>query len=265
MANARITYNFDAWKEASITVSSEISAANFSPKKNVLDPRPGAFWGTTGDSSEWIRFDLGSAQTITCFYLNAHNLTANATVVLQANIADSWASPAEQQQLTIATDSDGNALPSLCYFPNWSAYRYWRVTFADAANPEGRIRVGNIFAGQYYELGRNWSDGARITWMDPSLVTQIPGTVELVKKEDISKRFRQIRVDFSVVTRAEKKKWETIFRKIGNHAPCILSLDPTEEPSWESAYCYLLTDMDLAWQMVDQFDVLTMVFEEKTR
>ena len=261
MANTRITYNFDAWLGASVSNSSDTNGGD---DNNVLDPRPGKRWIATGKSSEWLRFDLGSAQAINCIYLNSHNLTANATVILQANITDSWGSPAEQQTLTIATDSDGNALPNLCYFPDWSAYRYWRITFADSTNSDSRITVGNIYGGQYYELTRNFSDGARITWMDPSEVTQIGGTVDLVRQRDIKERFRQFRVEFNLVGDTERKKWETIFRRVGNHSPVILSLDP-DSPTEMSAYCYLLTDIDLAWDLSDQFDILSMVFEEKTR
>lgn len=261
MANARILYDFNTWLAATVTESSEVSGRASS---NVLNPFPGKKWVTTGCTSEWIVFDLGAAASISGLYINAHNFTAAATVTLEANTADSWGSPAYSQTLTVATDSDGDALPSLCFFLSES-YRYWRLTVADASNPDGYISIGNIYAGQYYTLTRNYSDGAGIAWRDPSGAKFAPGSVEMVKEYPKAERFRTARVAFSFVSDAERQKWETIFRTVGNVKPLVLALDP-DNPTTRSMYCYLTSDLSQVWQLIDlNYDIVALTFEEKTR
>lgn len=261
MANARIVYNFDTWQAATVTESSEITGRASS---NLLADAPGKSWVTTGDTSEWVVFDLGSAVAITCVYINQHNFTSAATVTLEANTADSWGSPAYSQALTVATDADGVVLPSICFFLS-ETYRYWRLTVADAANPDGRIEIGNILGGQYYEFTRNWTDGGRVIWADPTVKKESPGAVELVKAYPAAQRYRQAVISFTQVGDTERQKWEAIFRKVGNTAPLVLALDPTDNPTTMSLFGYLMSEVGLAWQMVDYFDVATLTFEEKTR
>lgn len=260
MSNARITYNFDAWLAATITQSSEVAGRL---ADNVLTSTPGKSWATTGDSSEWIVFDLGSATAITTFFINQHNFTSAATVTLEAHTSDSWGAPSYSQVLTVATDADGEVLPCVCFYLS-ETYRYWRLTIADAANPDGRIEIGNIYAGSYYTFTRNFSDGGRIVWRDPSSIKDSDGSVDLIRELGSGKRYRQALLSFTQVSDTERKKWEAIFRRIGNHAPAILSLDPDDALEL-SLFGFLKSDVGLVWQTLDYFDVVSVTFEEKTR
>ena len=116
MANTRILYNLDTWDAATVTGSSQANA-DLVPA-NVLHDHVSKLWRTTGKASENIVFDLGTATNITVFSMFTFNLTASATVTLQANSANSWGSPAYSQALTIATDADGNVLQRLVFFLN---------------------------------------------------------------------------------------------------------------------------------------------------
>ena len=107
-SNARILYNMDTWDAATITGSSQANT-DLVPA-NVVHDHVSKMWRTTGKASENIVFDLGTATNITVFSMFTFNLTASATVTLQANASDSWGSPSYSQALTIATDADGNVL-----------------------------------------------------------------------------------------------------------------------------------------------------------
>ena len=115
MANTRILYNLDTWDAATVTGSSQANT-DLVPA-NVLHDHVSKLWRTTGKASENIVFDLGTATNITVFSMFTFNLTASATVTLQANSANSWGSPAYSQALTIATDADGNVLQRLVRLP----------------------------------------------------------------------------------------------------------------------------------------------------
>ena len=59
-------------------------------------------------------------------------------------------------------------------------------------------------------------------------------------------------------------KLTTIFDKVGNSNPIVLALDPTDRPSKDSLYCYLLTPLDLLNQLTSQYGTSILMFEEKT-
>ena len=68
----RFLYDADTWDAATISSSSE---AGDLVDDNAVHDFVAKPWRTTGDSAEWIKFDLGSAQQITCFCLFGFNLT----------------------------------------------------------------------------------------------------------------------------------------------------------------------------------------------
>ena len=99
-------------------------------------------WRTTGDTSENIVIDLGSAQNVTDFILSGHNLTDSATVSLQAHTSNSWGAPSHTTSCTIQD-------PIIEYLDQ--TYRYWRPLIADATNPDTYIEAELMFLGTYFE------------------------------------------------------------------------------------------------------------------
>lgn len=113
--------------------------------QRLLDRDRHTYWKSTGVASESIVVDLGSAQSITAALLQDHNLTSGATVKVQGNTADSWASPAFSYTFSSITDF-------LVHYFSAQSYRYWRFSFADAGNTDGYIKVGNIGLFSYLQL-----------------------------------------------------------------------------------------------------------------
>ncbi|MCJ7561837.1 MAG: hypothetical protein MUO84_02360, partial [Thermoplasmata archaeon] len=66
------------------------------------------------------------------------------TVTLEGNATDSWGAPTYTS--TFATIAD----PLVLYLSQ--TFRYFRITFADAANPDGVIQIGNLYLGNYLQL-----------------------------------------------------------------------------------------------------------------
>jgi len=255
----RILYNSDTWDAATITSSSEAGDLVDDYVVNDFLGRP---WRTTGDSAEWIKFDLGAATEITCIGLFGLNVTSAATVTLQAHTSDSWASPDLDQTLTVATDSDSTALAQIVYFPTANnTKRWWRVTFADAANPDGYIEVGRIKAGAYYEPARGYSDGSSIEWVDPSEGSTVAGTLTAYRERTL---YREASLQFRYMTRTQRDKWDAIFRKVGRRKPVVLSLRPATYPTHDSLYCTLSTPMSIVREMVDVHHSGALVWREVT-
>ena len=258
MANLRILYDMDAWDASTVTHSSEANTDLVA--ENVLHDHIAKLWRTSGKTSEWIRFDLGSAKQIKVFSMFSFNLTSSATVTLQANASDSWGSPSFSQALTIPTDSDGNVLQRIVYFLD-QTYRYWRVTLADSSNADSYLDVGRMAAGIYYEPTRNIGQNFSINMFDPSEGTRVTGRQTFFRNRN---KYRRASVDFSLQDQTQTDKLSTIMQKVGNSRPVVLSIDPTDRPSKDSMYCYLETPLSQSHQFINNYNTATLVFEEKT-
>lgn len=259
----RIGYNWDTFDASTITSSSE--ASSDLADDNVVHDHVGKPWRTSSDNGEWIAFDLGGATQIKTVGIFNHNLSASATVTLEADSAATFdsdsGSPEYSQALTIATDADGNPHKRIVYFLD-QTYRYWRISISDyPTNTDGYIQIGRIVMGTYYEPDRNMREGFSVAMADPSEGQNKPGTHTFWRTKT---RFRRATVAFEYMGRTQKDKLEAIFLKAGNSEPLLLALDPSAYPSEDSMYCYLVTPLSLANQLVDQYGTAQLVFEEKT-
>ena len=256
-AKARIAYNFDTWNAGTITSSSEANADL--ADDNCVHDFISLPWRTDTDSSEWWKIDLGSATNIKCVVIAGHNFTAAATVVLEGHTSDSWGAPTYQETLTILTNADGVVRPYIVVFLDESL-QWWRLTVTDAANPDGYIEIGVIRGESFYEFDRNFNEAFGIPMADPSEGENIPGRQTYKRSR---KRYRRAEIEVVFMDDTQRRKFEAIFEKIGNEKPCVLALDPTNNPSELSMYCYLLTPLALTHVMTDQFAV-RLAFGEVT-
>lgn len=103
----------------------------------------------TGDAAENILFDLLTAKSINLATVINHNLTAAATITLTAGT-------------TSACGDYSVAIPyrqydAFKFLGTTRTYRYWKMTFADAANPDTYIQVGYAMLGLATTLSVNYS------------------------------------------------------------------------------------------------------------
>ena len=256
-AKARILYNADTCDAATVTANSEVTDLEGS---NVVEDFIGLPWRSTGDTAEWIKFDLGSATLITCIGIFKHNLTSGATVTLEANATDSWGSPSYSQALTLASDADSVMFEHIVFCLS-ETYQWWRITFADASNPDGYIQIGRVYAGEFYEFTRNYNANVERSWFDPSEGDDTPGRQDYKRSR---KRYRRYTLGVTLQDETQSEKLEAIFRKIGNEKPCVLMADYTNKPTKWSMYCYLKTTLSMAHRFARYFDMASLVFAEVT-
>ena len=260
--NVHLLYDTRTWDAATVTASTSASGQGAS---RVLLDHPGKKWRSTSKTGNTLTFDLGSASSTTMLGIFAHNFTSTATVTHLANATNSWGAPSYNSgALTVATDGDSRVLPRLVYKLSQS-YRWHQITIDDSANTSAYVEIGRVMGGQYYELVRNFKLGARVTHMDATPITSVPGSIENIQNLGAPGRFRQFRVDFPLRTATETRKLQAAYDLVGQSRPVVLCLDIDNYPSERSAYCFFASDLDISWRAYSSFDILTVVFEEKTR
>lgn len=123
-------------------------------RRKVLDRERDTEWRSTSVASQTLTFDLGSAQQPTVLALLDHNLTSTGSIVLQASavsnfavIAASWVIPWRSGSLVHFL---GAPLQTV---------QYWRLQVSDAANPDGYLRISEVFLGGYTQLTHTFELG----------------------------------------------------------------------------------------------------------
>jgi len=241
-ANFRIMYDcaFDA---ATITSSSEEGALI---DDNVVDDFISKVWRSTGTADQWLKFDLGSATTISGIGIFGHNFTANATVMVLATSADGFptvgvanSTPGWSTTFTIETDSDSVVIDkSVVFFAQ--KYRWWQVTMQDNANTDGYMEVGRVMGGDYWESANNFRYDYEKRYADPSFRDESEGQQLYVKART---KYWSYMLAWSYMTQADQDQIETIFRNIGRQEPCMVALDPDDYPTIETVYAWLNSDV----------------------
>jgi len=246
-ANIRLLYDF-LFDDATITSSSEVSTL---PDGNVVHDFVAKIWRTTGDTAEWVKFDLGSAKDVKEMAIFGHNLTSGATVVLEANAADSWDSPSYTKALTW----DERVIIEFLD----QTYRWWRITFADASNPDEYIEIGRICAGVYFEPSYNYRDGWNRERVDPSEKEGVAGQQVYAK---LREKFWRYMLHFEDISEADQASFEILFDTIGNTGYLVVSADPDDHPSDWTVYAQMMTSLAWAMRLLD-FGSLDVTFEEQ--
>jgi hypothetical protein len=136
----RIAYS-NLVDDATLTANSEDSGF---PVENAQDQRLAKVWRTQSATGVTCVVDLGSAQDVNTVAIIGHDLTTSATLTIEANATDSWASASVSTSLTAL---DGMVLKFLSAS---ESYRYWRFSIDDASAANSYVNVGRLWLGTYF-------------------------------------------------------------------------------------------------------------------
>lgn len=132
--------------EATWSASSQASTM---PARNLNTEDRNEAWWATGCADEYVEAAFSGQVTIRGLALVGGNLTPGATVTLTAGAA---AAPATVYVTGTPWETDGSVL---VWFPSVDiTAQFFRVRIQDAANPEGRIKVGVVVLSPLLDLGR---------------------------------------------------------------------------------------------------------------
>jgi hypothetical protein len=152
MATRRLYFYWQNWFDsATVTASSEATdyaAANLQNRWATFDWR-----STAADTAgEWIKANLGSAKAVKSIILEHMNLRAGDTVALEGNATDAWGAPSYSLPITItaAMVAAGRIVITLAAA---QTYQWWRLTMADAGNPDGYLSASRVYLGPCFEPG----------------------------------------------------------------------------------------------------------------
>lgn len=198
------------------------------------------FWlGRDGDD-EWLKVDMGSAQTVRTFILKLHWFTPSATIKIQGNATDSWSSPS----VDVTVDVHRPLIVLQNFWDGTQSYRWWRVVMnadydemdfrGDSDNVpycQIRYKVGRIYVGNWWEPSVNFAH---------SQVLEMHEEVKKFRSADgqiVTYRIPQyikLRYDFKFLTEADIALFESMFAVTGKGVPLFIC--ENMQYWWEKIY-----------------------------
>jgi hypothetical protein len=214
----RFRFYWDNLADAAATVETSVSESAEYPLANIKNIWPTYEYrtdGITAGEMEFLKWDLGTAQYVSCLILWNHNFQSGATLRLQANTSDSWGAPALDVAITWTEDNLVHVLASAV------SYRWWRIAVTDAANPDGYLAAGHRFLGTYFQPGD--SNASRV----PSLID--PSEIAFSRGGQMTAAqlagYDQMSYKFDAVSAADQATMKTIYRTIGKFKPYYIIED----------------------------------------
>lgn len=122
---------------------------NYGKQKLILLDRDFAYWSRSLDGPNTIIITFDKAENITALLMQDHNVTSAAVITLMGDDAAAWGSPAYSQVIPWNSEKIGYYLDQ--------TYQYMCLQISDPTNPDGYIKIGNLYMGGYNEPLKNFS------------------------------------------------------------------------------------------------------------
>jgi hypothetical protein len=183
----------------------------FFPVENIQDIHLGCAWRTVGTTAQVV-IDCGSALEVSCIGLAGLNVTDDATITVEANSSDSWGAPPFSTSLDVAE--------TMLKFIATQTYRYWRVTIADATNPDGYVATGRVHLGEYLQMP-GIVPGIRIPRQTSSTVDITPSGAVF---GDLGRQFRSADFSFLGISNAKRGEIDAMFAVTDRVTPVFIAI-----------------------------------------
>lgn len=214
------------------TIDSSTEHPEFTFSSALIDRRLSRVGRTLAVDVQWIKFSFSSAIDVTHVAILNHNFTSSATVTIQGNTSDSWATPAFSHVCTIADEiiySDGLT----------HTYKYWRITIDDPTNTNTYLELAYVYLGghadfPYYDTTPvfGWVSTAEAS---QSATGQLYGDLRLVLKT--------VETTHPDVNQTDLDAIISFFESMDKVTPFILLLAEDSLDVYPPLYCFLTSDI----------------------
>jgi hypothetical protein len=196
--------------------------------ENLFDSHLSTWFKTRTAEDEWVL--IPGPITASYFALLNHNLTSSAVIKIQGNDSNVWTSPSLDLTLTYA---DYIMIESFTE----ATYSYWRISLTDPDNPDGFIRLGGAYLGDFIQM-----PGMKIDQqINDETTTKSDYSTSRQLYADIGIDFKDFTVNFPYITKSQRDSIRTMWSTVGLHSPVIVLI-------WEN---YLTMQLPLYCHMVD--------------
>jgi hypothetical protein len=208
---------------AATTITSNAEEATL-PDDNVAhEHKKKVYRCGSASTTEWIKFDLGSAKAIDGFVLLNHNFDGNESAVnIEGHASDDFSSPTFSEAVSVFSGTEVD--PAFNKFSSAQTYQWWRFEFTKAVDVT-QYDLGRMFLGDVYDTTEDPdSKGYKDEMVENSVVRKsIDGqTYSYIKNE-----YDKLQISFKAVSLAQSIQFRTMYDALGTHTPFFIQIDPT--------------------------------------
>lgn len=213
-------------------------------------------------TEEGVVFDLRTQSGIDTFAIIidpmlGNNLSANASVYVQASQTDSWTSPSVSQALTYSQEFQ----TWTHFFTTTQTYRYWRVKIVDPSNPNLSVELHKVVLGLSLGLTRNPEIGFKY-----SIKNQSKQEVNEYgyNYTDVYPDKRAFEFNLNLFEDADLVILEQSYKSFGNAAPVFFAIDTAGalfDKNQLTIYGLMRGDLNFNHQIIDRFSSTIQIEE----
>lgn len=176
---------------------------------------------------ERLIFDVGSTEGIDTIALfpdlrRGFNLSSEAVIKIEANYADSWASPALSETVTI----DENNAMFIKFYDTDQSYPYWSVKIIDKSNPNLQVELSKLVLGKAVSLTRVPNVGFDISLIDNTRISTTPYGQLYADKYPVRK---EMSFDYQFLNNTDLETIVNLYGRIGKTTPIVVEVDANEQ------------------------------------
>jgi len=204
------------------------------PLENIQDTRLSRLYRS--ETKTGVEIDLYNEnidKELNYIFLLNDNLTATATVTIEANTVDSFTSPPFSKSLTYE-----NGFYSAYFTDALDTYKYWRLTITDTSNTNDYIQIGMVIIGDYLQLPAMKQDQSFPTVTKSRKSISNSGQVYGSKRY----KYKPVKANFPFVSRQQKTDIESMFDEVENYQPILMLMYESDLSILAPLYCTLDSD-----------------------
>lgn len=194
-------------------------------------------WRSTGLSAETVDADLLAAEDVKAFFAYYINLRQGASFKIQADADPAYGSLDVDDAIAVTADMEEYGIVGK-FWATAQAFRYWRQLISDdaSAHPQGYIREGRAFLGDYFQPSERPSIPVKPQPVDPSVtLTSLGGQ----KSANLLAKYERHEFQWTLLPPAEIQTLREIFAVVGFSKPIFIIQD-SEDPIGTLLYCRIV-------------------------
>jgi hypothetical protein len=207
-----------------VTITSSSEATGYVDDALASSARYKVWRSGTSTGDQWVKFDLGSNQSMQVLAAVDATLHSGGTLRAQAHATDVWTSPTVNELLTVPATNHTGVLAA--WLSASQSLRWVRFLFSNTGAVNSFVQLGVVYAGPYLEPVRSIATGWTMDLVDPSVSRVAMGGARSVVRRA---PWTRITGRFPLQSATARDDLRAQFRTAGLAIPVLFTADPTTQ------------------------------------
>lgn len=174
-------------------------------------------------TDQWVKFDLGSNQSMQVLAAIDPVIHTGGTLKIQAHTSDSWGSPTIDYTVTFPTTNYTGVRAT--WRSAAQSLRWVRFYFTNTGAVAAPVSLGAVFAGTYLEPSRSLSPALTLRRVDPSVQRYAVGGQ---RSAVLRAKYHEVSGTFPIQAVSARDDLRAMYETIGATEPVLFAVDSAD-------------------------------------